>query len=78
MGAVIMIDHTINEIIIEKIDKKNVDKSIKEILKELLDLERQHMLLQYPRFSEDYEKIISRWLVRRGNNENQKDNSHKL
>lgn len=55
---------TVNEIIIEKIKKKNVDKVVKEILKELLDLERRHMLIRYPRFSEDYEKIISKWMVK--------------
>lgn len=59
-----MIEHTVNEIIIKKIEEKKVDTTIKEILKELLDLERQHMLLKYPRFSEDYEKIISKSLVR--------------
>jgi len=60
-----MIEHTVNEIIIKKIEEKKVDTAIKEILKELLDLERQHMLLKYPRFSEDYEKIISKSLVRK-------------
>ena len=59
-----MIEHTINEIIIEKIEKKKVDKIIKEILKELLEKERENMLLRYPRFSEDYEKIISTKLVK--------------
>ena len=60
-----MIEHTVNEIIIKKIEEKNVDITIKEILKELLDLERRHMLLRYPRFSEDYERIISKRLVKR-------------
>ena len=67
-----MIEHTVNEIILEKIEKKEIDKAVKEILKELLDLERKHMLLKYPRFSEDYEKIISKWIIRMGD-EHDKD-----
>ena len=61
-----MIEHSVNEIILEKIEEKKVDKIIKEILKELLEKERQNMLLRYPRFSEDYEKIISSKLVKDG------------
>lgn len=61
-----MMEHSVNEIILEKIEKKKVDKIIKEILKELLEKERQNMLLRYPRFSEDYEKIISSKLVKEG------------
>lgn len=59
-------EHSVNEIILEKIEKKKVDKIIREILKQLLEKERENMLLRYPRFSEDYEKIISAKLVKEG------------
>jgi len=58
-----MEEHTINEIIIKKIDGSKMEKKIKEIVKEILDIERRHMQLRYPRFSEDYDKIISKYLV---------------
>jgi len=59
-----MIEYSVNEIIIEKIDKKEIDKIVKKILKQLLEKERENMLLHYSRFSEDYEKIISTNLIR--------------
>jgi len=55
-----MEEQTINEIILKKIENKKIEKTIKEIIKELLELERRHMLTRYPRFSEDYDKIISK------------------
>jgi hypothetical protein len=63
-------ENTINEIIIEKIKKMKADNNVKEIVIKILDLERQHMLIRYPRFSEDYDLIISRHMMGVKNDKN--------
>lgn len=57
---------TISEIILKKIDETKKKEYVKEFVKEILEIERQHMLTGYPRFSEDYDKIISKHLAIRG------------
>lgn len=54
----------ISEIILEKIKGKKVEGHIKELVEEILDVEKRHMLIRYPRFSEDYDRIISKYLAR--------------
>ena len=54
----------VSEIILKKIEKKSAEKEIKEFVKDILDLERRHTLIHYPRYSEDYEKILSKHLSR--------------
>ena len=57
-----MAERMISEIILDKIKEKKVEGKIKEFVKEILDLERRHMFLRYPRYSEDYDKILSKFL----------------
>jgi mannitol-1-phosphate/altronate dehydrogenase len=54
----------ISEIILKKIKESTEDENIKELVKELLEIERRHLLIKYPRFSEDYDKIFSKYLMR--------------
>ena len=65
-------ENTINEIILKKIDKMNADESIKEVVRQILDLERKHMLIRYPRFSEDYDLILSRHIMDGRDDKNKK------
>jgi len=55
----------VSEIILKKIEKKSAESRVKEFVKDILDLERRHMLTHYPRYGEDYEKILSKHLLRR-------------
>lgn len=52
----------ISERILDKIKGKKVEEKIKEFVKEILDVERKNMFTNYPRYSEDYDKILSRYL----------------
>jgi len=54
----------ISEIILEKIKESKEDEDIKELVKELLEIERRHLLIKCLRFSEDYDKIFSKYLMR--------------